>query len=226
LLLVGNFNLNAQTDCLPEPEMQGILPPPPMSQYCEDEEGHTVFFQFANINLGSYCDMTLVANGTDPHGNIINNSEMRLWDYMEALLDECAREDLCTGGYWDLSTPSIKISDIDFFTCENCGNTSKIYVHNGLGAYTGSDLDLHYDWLKWTSQNWKISNLPNPSRLCSGISCGKWLIDDFEIIDRVNPIDGKSILNLTVTYKLACCPCDTDDNNNDDFPPDLGNGNE
>ena len=73
-------NIYSQQDCLPDPEMQGVLPPPPLSQYCEDDEGHTIFFQFANVNLGTFCDMTLVSNGTDPNGNTIDYSEMRLWE--------------------------------------------------------------------------------------------------------------------------------------------------
>ena len=225
--MVGNFNLFAQQDCLPETEMQGILPPPPMSQYCEDEEGHTIFFQFANVNLGSYCDMTLVSNGTDPYGDIIDNSEMRLWDYMEALLDECARDTLCNGGYYQSSQQAVNISFKKFCETKPCNYEDLIYVYNSSpgsnGVYTGIELDHQFDRFKWTAQHGK-SLLPDPKPMCQGNFCGVWLVDDFEIYgDIQNP---NYSIKMEVTYKLACCPCWEDDNNDDDFPPDLGNGNQ
>ena len=220
--MVGNFNLFAQQDCLPETEMQGILPPPPMSQYCEDEEGHTIFFQFANVNLGSYCDMTLVSNGTDPYGDIIDNSEMRLWDYMEALLDECARDTLCNGGYYLSSQQGVNISFKKFCETRPCNFEDLIYVYNSSpgsnGVYTGIELDHQFDRFKWTAQHGK-NLLPDPKPMCQGKFCGVWLVDDYEL-------SGSNLMFLEVTYKLACCPCWEDDNNDDDFPPDLGNGNQ
>ena len=222
LIFLNHIKLKAQDTCsFVNPEAAGVLPPPPLEQYCEDEEGNTIFYQFINTGLGSYCDMGAVANGYSQSGDI-DYSEMRLWDYMEALLDACARDTLCNGGYYNTGQQTISIPFDKYCIDPDCtGQKTKINVFNSSagGQYNGNELDQHFDWYRWTAEDGK-NLLPDPTGMCSGDFCGKWLIDDYEL-------NGSSTINMEVTYKLACCPCE-DQSGGNDLPGggQIGNGNE
>lgn len=130
LIFLNHLKLKAQDTCgFVNPEAAGILPPPPLEQYCEDEEGNTIFYQFINTGLGSYCDMGAVANGYSQSGDI-DYSEMRLWEYMEALLDACAKDTLCNGGYFNSAQQVIIIDNLLICDDPYCNSFSHIPVFN------------------------------------------------------------------------------------------------